>query len=178
MVTAADDRTSGYANALFEVARVEGALDQVSDELYQFARTLEGSDELRSTLTDQAIPAARREAIVEDLLGSRAHPVTANLVSFVVGAGRARDLPAIVDTLVGQAAEAKSKVVAEVRVAEPLTDDQRSRLAEALSLRTGQQVDVRVIVDPSVMGGVVTQIGDTVIDGSVRTRLARMRERR
>ncbi len=178
MVTAADDRTSGYANALFEVAQVEGALDQVSDELFQFARTLEGSDELRSTLTDQAIPAGRREAIVEDLLGSRAHPVTANLVSFVVGAGRARDLPAIIDTLVGQAAEAKSKAVAEVRVAEPLTDDQRSRLAEALGRRTGQQVDVRVIVDPSVMGGVVTQIGDTVIDGSVRTRLARMRERR
>jgi F-type H+-transporting ATPase subunit delta len=178
MTDTMEERVRGYANAMFEVARVEGALDQVAEELFQFSQTLQTSDELRTHLTDQAIPVERRAGVVEDLLGPRAHPVTTNLVSFVVGAGRAGDLPEIVETLVQHAAEAKDKVVAEVRVVQPLTDDQRQRLSEALSRSTRHNVDLRVIIDPTVLGGVLTQIGDTVIDGSVRTRLARMRERR
>ncbi|MEA3020062.1 MAG: F-type H+-transporting ATPase subunit delta [Actinomycetota bacterium] len=170
------DRIDGYANALFEVASVEGSLDAVENELFQLARALESSDELRSTLTDAGIPVERRQSIIEDLLSNRASPVTVALVSFVVGSGRARDLPAIVDRLVERAAQAKSKVVAEVRTAVPLTDDQRTRLAAALGTATGKSVEVKAVVDRSVLGGVVAQIGDTVIDGSVRARLEQLRE--
>lgn len=170
------DRVDAYATALFEVARVEGSLDEVEDELFRFARTLEGNDELRAVLTDAAIPAQRRIGVVHDLLGAKASPVTANLVMFVVGAGRARELPQIVDRLVERAASEKQRVVAEVRTAVPLTDDQRTRLATALGNATGRAVEVKVIVDPSVLGGVVAQVGDTVIDGSVRSRLDRLRE--
>jgi F-type H+-transporting ATPase subunit delta len=170
------ERIDGYANALFEVASVEGSLDAVENELFQLARALEGSDELRSTLTDAGIPVERRQAIVEDLLSNRASPVTVALVSFVIGSGRARDLPAIVDRLVERAAQAKSKVVAEVRTAVPLSEDQRNRLADALGKATGKSVEVKAIVDTSVLGGVVAQIGDTVIDGSVRARLEQLRE--
>ncbi|MBA3302825.1 MAG: ATP synthase F1 subunit delta [Actinomycetota bacterium] len=171
------DRIEGYANALFEVARVEGAVETVEEELFRFARTLEGNDELRSVLTDQAVPVARRQGIVEDLLGERAHPVTSNLVSFVVGAGRARDLPQIIDRLVARAAGERHRAVAEVRSAIPLDDATRARLAEALGRATGKSVEVKVIVDPSVIGGLVAQVGDTVIDGTVRTRLEQLRER-
>jgi F-type H+-transporting ATPase subunit delta len=72
------------------------------------------------------------------------------------------------------AAEA-NKEVAEVRSAVPLTSDQRERLAKALGLATGKQIEVKVVVDPSVLGGVVAQVGDTVIDGSVRTRLDQLK---
>ena len=171
-----DARIDGYANALFEVARVEGSLGEVEDELFRFARTLESNDQLRSTLTDEAIPVARRQGVVEDLLGTKASPVTVNLVGFVVGAGRARQLPQIIDRLVDRAASAKDSVVGEVRSAIPLTDDQKTRLAEALGKATGKKVEVKVVVDPSVLGGLVAQVGDTVIDGSVRSRLDRLRE--
>jgi F-type H+-transporting ATPase subunit delta len=171
-----EDRIDGYANALFEVAQVEGSLETVENELFALARALESNDDLRSTLTDEAIPADRRQGIVEDLLGNRASPVTTALVSFVVGSGRARDLPAIIDRLVGRAAQAKNKVVAEVRTAVPLTDDQRTRLADALGKATGKSIEVKAIVDRTVLGGVVAQIGDTVIDGSVRSRLEQLRE--
>ena len=170
------DRVDAYATALFEVARVEGSLDEVEDELFRFARTLEGNDELRAVLTDAAIPAQRRIGVVHDLLGTKASPVTANLVMFVVGAGRARELPQIIDALVERAASEKQRVVAEVRSAIPLTDDQRTRLAAALGNATGRAVEVKVIVDPTVLGGIVAQVGDTVIDGSVRSRLDRLRE--
>jgi F-type H+-transporting ATPase subunit delta len=171
----ADQRIDGYANALFEVARVEGSLAEVEDELFRFARALEGNDELRNVLTDEAVPVARRQGVVEDLLGASASPVTANLVQFVLGSGRGRQLPQIIHRLVERAAEAKDSAVAEVRSAFPLDDGQKSRLADALGKATGKQVDLKIVIDPSVLGGLVAQVGDTVIDGTVRNRLEQLR---
>lgn len=170
------DRIDAYATALLEVATAEGSLPTVEDELFRVARTIESSDALRNALTDQAIPVDVRQGIVEDLLGKKASPVTTSLVSFVVGAGRSRDLPAIIDRLVRMAADTRSEAVAEVRSAQPLSDDQRTRLEQALSRRQGRNVNVKVIVDPSVLGGLITQIGDEVIDGSVRSRLDQLKE--
>jgi F-type H+-transporting ATPase subunit delta len=171
-----DQRIAGYAEALLVIAANEHQLDEVADELFRFARVLEGSDELRDALGDVHLPAARRQQIVEDLLSGKATDVTIALISMVVGVGRARDLPAIIDQLVASSAQRHQKSVAEVRSAIELTDDQRARLATALTAATGQAVEVKVIVDPSVMGGVVTQIGNTVIDGSVRHQLSQLRE--
>ena len=158
-----DPRTLAYADALFSVARSEGNLAAVEDELFRFARILEGNDELRTTLTDAALPVSRRQQIVEDLLGGRANPVTTSLLSMVVGAGRSRDLPAIVDELVRISAAEGNKEVAEVRS------------AEALGKATGKQIEVKVVLDPSVLGGLVAQVGDTVIDGSVKTKLQQLK---
>lgn len=172
-----DNRIDGYARALFEVARAEGTLDEVEDELFRFARSYESSDALRNALTDEQIPAGKRQAIVEDLLGGKATSTTTQLVSMVVGSGRGRDLPAIIDKLVARASSAKNLELAEVRTAVPLTQDQETRLAAALANATGKQVNVKVVVDPSVLGGVVATIGDTVIDGSVRTRIDQLKSR-
>ncbi len=172
---AADDRTSAYAAALFAVARAEGPLAEVEDELFRVAQVIRGNDELRDRLADPHIPVATRAQIVEDLLGGKATPTTTSLVAMVVGTGRARDLPAIVDELVAMSAREAHKEVAEVRSAIALTDDQKTRLADALGKATGTQVEVKVIVDPSVQGGLVAQIGDTVIDGSVRHRLDQLK---
>jgi F-type H+-transporting ATPase subunit delta len=172
-----NERIEGYATALFEVARAEGTLDDVEDELFRFARSYESSDELRNSLTDELVPAARRQAIVEDLLGGKATPTTVQLISMVVGSGRARDLPAIVDRLVERAAQAKRLAVAEVRVAVPLTDDQQDRLKAAIANATDKDVTLKVVVDPSVIGGLVATIGDIVIDGTVRTRLDQLKSR-
>jgi F-type H+-transporting ATPase subunit delta len=170
-----DERTLAYAGALFGVARTEGSLAEVEDELFRFARTLEGNDELRTTLTDAALPVSRRQQIVEDLLGGRANPITTSLVSMVVGTGRSRDLSAIIGELVRLSAAEGNKEVAEVRSAIALTDDQKARLAEALGKATGKQVEVKVVIDPTVLGGLVSQVGDTVIDGSVKTKLEQLK---
>ncbi len=172
-----DARIEGYARALFEIARAEGSLDEVEDELFRFARSYEGSEALRSALTDDMIPAAKRQAIVEDLLGGKATSTTTQLVSMVVGTGRGRDLPAIIDQLVQRASSAKNLEVAEVRSAVALTSEQQIRLAAALANATGKQVNLKVVVDPSVLGGIVATVGDTVIDGSVRTRLDQLKAR-
>jgi F-type H+-transporting ATPase subunit delta len=170
------DRVTAYASALLSVAQAEGVEQRVEDELFKVARAFEGSDELRSTLTDPAIPIERRAGVVEELLAKRAHPVTTAMTAFIVSAGRARDLPAIVDGFVAKAAEARAEAVAEVRTAYPLDAERQARLAEALGRATGKNVTVKVIIDPTVLGGVVARVGDTVIDGSVRSRLEQLRE--
>ena len=171
----ADDRTTAYAEALFAVARAEGPLAEIEDELFRVAQVVRGNDDLRDRLADPHIPVATRQQIIIDLLDDKATPATTNLVSLVVGNGRIRDLPAIVDALVGMAASEAQKEVAEVRSAIALTDDQKSRLADALGQATGKQIEVKVILDPTIQGGLVAQIGDTVIDGSVRRRLDLLR---
>ena len=169
-------RVESYANAMLSVARAEGNVDEVSDELFRFARALDGSDELRMALSDQRTEASRRQQIVEDLLGGRATETTVGLVSMVVGAGRAADLSAIADALVEAAATQKAREVALVRSAVELSEDQQARLADALTAATGKQIELKVTVDPTVVGGIVTTIGDTVIDGSVRSRIVKLRE--
>jgi F-type H+-transporting ATPase subunit delta len=172
-----DARIEGYARGMFEIARAEGTLDEVEDELFRFARSLENNEQLRSTLSNELLPAASRQALVEDLLGTRATRTTTQLVSFIVGLGHASELPEIIDSLIQRAADLRDQVVAEVRTAVELTPDQETRLAAALANATGKNVSLKPIVDPSVLGGVLATVGDTVIDGSVRTRLEQLKSR-
>jgi F-type H+-transporting ATPase subunit delta len=171
------DQIRGYAQAMFSVAEAEDVLDEVEDELFRFARTLEQQHELRDALTDPGLPAERKRALLAEVLGDRTNPVTVNLLGFVIEQGRARELGAIVDELVTVAAERRQSAVAEVRTAVPLDAGHRDRLAEALERATGRKVELKVVVDPTVVGGVVARVGDQVIDGSVRRRLELARER-
>lgn len=172
----ADPLVAGYADALFSVALTEGSSAVVEDELFRFAQALRADDDLQSSLVDRSVPVSRRQQIIEDLLGGRASAVTTAVLSMVVAAGRASSLPAIVDAFVERSAASRNKTVATVRSAVELTEDQAARLTAALNGATGKDVEVKVVVDPTVLGGVVTEIDDDIIDGSIRRRLSQLRE--
>jgi F-type H+-transporting ATPase subunit delta len=171
------DRVEAYAKAFFEVAHAESHPEAVEDDLFRFARALDANDDLRMALSDRNLPAERRVAVVEELMGGTALPISVGLVTMVVGADRAGDLPAIVDRFLELSAAQRKREVAEVRSAVPLDDRLRERLARALSEAIGKDVEVKVVVDPNVLGGVVARVGDTVIDGTIRHRLEELRER-
>jgi F-type H+-transporting ATPase subunit delta len=78
---------------------------------------------------------------------------------------------------VKRASSEKQLEVAEVRTAVALSDAQKTRLADALAKATGRRVNLKVVVDPNVIGGVVATVGDDVIDDSVRTRLDQVKAR-
>ncbi len=166
----------GYAEALFRVVNAEGDLDTVEDELFRFGKLLESNSELKQALSDQSIEKAQRVKVLDDLLTGKVSDHTFGLLAFIVTQGRARQLPQILDELSALAAEARNAAVAEVRSAVPLDEDQQKRLAEALSSATGKKVDVKVLVDPSVIGGISAKIGDTVIDGTIKRRLEQLKE--
>jgi F-type H+-transporting ATPase subunit delta len=174
---ASADRIEAYAQAIFEIVEAEGFLSDTEEELFRFARAFEGNDELRTKLSDRTVPVAVRQSVIEDLLSHRALESTAAIVSLLIGAGRISDLPAIVDRFIEISAGHRAHEVAEVRSAVPLDAKQQERLASALSRATGKQVEVKVIVDEDVLGGIVARIGDTVIDGTVRRRLSQLKER-
>jgi len=167
----------GYAKALFEVARAEGQITRVADELFRIARTLEMEHDLRQALTDIAVPIEGKEKLLSDLLGNRTSPHTLNIIKFVIGQGRGRDLVEIADQLAAIAEHEANREIAVVKTRVELDEDEKKRLAEALGKVTGKHLSVKVVVDPSVVGGVYAQVGDVVIDGTVRHKFQELRER-
>ena len=170
------DRISGYAAGILEMARAEGLLERVEGELFELGRQLEGSSELRSTLTDPQLPLERKRAIVADLLKGRASSLTVGLAEFLLGQNLASELGSIASALADQAAASRNRQVAEVRSAVALDEATVARLSESLSRATGATLEVKTIVDPSVVGGIVARVGDTVIDGSIATKLDALRQ--
>jgi F-type H+-transporting ATPase subunit delta len=161
--------------AAFIVAERNGSLERVEGELFRYGRAVDASPELQLALTDPAIPGGRKAALVADLVGGGAAPETTALLTYLAGNLRGRRPVDAVEALTSLAAAQRDRVVAEVRSAIALTPEQESRLAAALTRLQGREVRVNVIVDPAVVGGVVVQVGDEVIDGSVANRLEQAR---
>ncbi len=174
---AAEERVDGYATAILETVGDRSELGEVEDELFRFLRIIDGSDDLRGPLSDRALPADNRKALVTDLLSARATPMTVDLAGYATQVGRPRDYLELLDYLVARVAAERSRRVAEVRSAVEMDERQRRNLAAALGRIIGRVVDVRVTVDPSVLGGFIATIGDTVVDGSSRHRLDLMKDR-
>ena len=168
---------NAYVVAMFEIASANDAVSAVEDDMFRLARAIESNEQLRAALNDTSLPSDRRQNIVEQLLGGKAHNVTVQLVSMLVGTGHISLLPQVADALVKRASSSKQLEVAEVRSAVALTDAQKARLAEALGKAAGKPVNLKVVVDPSVIGGLVATIGDEVIDDTVRTRLDQVKSR-
>ncbi|MGH2555827.1 MAG: ATP synthase F1 subunit delta [Actinomycetota bacterium] len=166
----------GYAQALFVVAAAEGELDRVEDELYRFGKAVEGQPKLREALTDPSLPAERKKAVIAEILEGKASRHTIAILGFLVEQRRAKDLPKIIEALAEVAAEQRRKAVAEVVSAVPLDEQRRATLAQALSKATGKDLELRVLVDPSLVGGIVARVGDLVFDGSVKRKLELARE--
>jgi F-type H+-transporting ATPase subunit delta len=177
MVTNSMELVERYARGLLAIVEAEGSTERVENELYHFGRILEGHNDLRDALSDPQLPVERRLAVVDQLLGRKADPQTTAAVAHVIQAGRGRLLVEISNAFTRLAAQQRERAVAEVRTAVDLTDEQRERLRRALSQATGRAVELKVILDEDIVGGVLATVGDTVIDGTVSRQLARMRAR-
>jgi len=150
-------------------AQHDGSLPEVEDELFRFARLLETEPRLRSALSDPVLPDQNKHALVDDLLAGRASDATLLLMHDALR--KVGDPVERIDELADRAAARRNRVVVEARTAVPIDDERRDRLAEALARTLERNVDLEVMVDPSVLGGVLARVGDEVIDGSVRRKL-------
>jgi F-type H+-transporting ATPase subunit delta len=171
-----DPKIMGYARAFFEIATSEGDIERVADELFRVARTLESQHELRQSLTDIYLPTDAKEKLLDEVLGAKVSPHTLNIIKFATSQGQSRRLVEIADELAGLAEEESRKEIAEVRSAIPLDDEQKRRLGEALGKAMNKDVSVKVVVDPSVVGGVFARVGDVVIDGTVKHKIELLKE--
>jgi F-type H+-transporting ATPase subunit delta len=173
----AAERVDGYADGVLEQVTDRGPLDDIEDELFRFMRIVDGSPELVGALTDRDVPAVMRRSLVADLLQGKATSATVQLAAYATQVGRPRDYQELLAHLVDRVAAESNRRLAEVRVPVDLDDERRHHLADALSLVAGHPVEVRLSLDPSVLGGFVATMGDTVVDGSVRHRLELLKDR-
>lgn len=171
------DRTSGYADAVVALATAEDSLDVVETELHTIARAIEGNAELQERLTDTQIPVTQRLRFIESEVFAAAHPTTRAALAMLIAADRVLDLEPIVTKVSESAATRRDRDLAEVFVAQALDQNQTEQLRRALEQATGKSLDLKVHVDPAVVGGVRARIGDTVIDGSLARRLQDVRTR-
>lgn len=170
------ERLRGFAERVFETVDSPGDVDGIEDELFRLARTVEQHPQLRAALSKPQTPLAERVGVVDSLLASKVRPETLRLAEYVLACGRARDVVGALDYLVELAAHERGRRVAEVRAAVELGTDERERLTTALSRRTRRRVELRIAVDPAVIGGISVSVGDTVIDGTLRHRLEQLRD--
>lgn len=152
-------------------AERQGHLDDVEDELFRFGRIVAANPALRGVLADRTVAAERKAALVRGLLGDRVKPVTLRLVEQSVSQPRGRTLESALDEYARLAAAQRQRLVALVRVAVPLTDATRDRLAAALHRLYGREAQLNVELDPQVVGGISVHIGHEVIDGTAASRL-------
>jgi len=165
------------AEAAFTAAEADGGLERLEGELYQLGTLVDRGPGVRSALTDPRLPVDHKQALVADLLRGHAGERTAALADLWVVLHDGRGLGETARELARQAARRRQRLVAEVRSAVELDDRRQRRLAEVLTRVTGRPVDLQCTVDASILGSVVVRIGDEVFDGSVRSRLAKVRER-
>ena len=171
------ERTSRYAEAIVAIATGEGGLDAVEGELLTVARAIDGNEELRRHLIDQQLPVGQRLTLLESSVLTAAHPATRSALALLIAADRMNELTAIATEVALRASASRDEEFAEVFVAVPLDDSRKAALKAALERATGRSLDLRFVVDDSVVGGVRARIGDTVIDGSLLRRLTDLRAR-
>jgi F-type H+-transporting ATPase subunit delta len=164
---------------LSEIAVVRSAgakADQLTDELFDLSRIVDGNPRLRSALSDPSRSIEDKSALLDSVLDGVALPATITLAKQSL-AGTYRTMTAALATYREVAAKSKGEVVATARVARPMSAADQRRLAEILGSQYDTTVHLNVVVDPDVLGGVRVEIGDEVIDGTIASRLDDARRR-
>jgi F-type H+-transporting ATPase subunit delta len=143
---------------------------QVGDELFAVRQLVDDNPSLRGALADHSRSAEDRSGLLLGLLGGKTLPATGVLVGQAVTRERGSVETALQEYL-DLAAEALEEVVATVRTARELSADEQKRLAAALAQQYGKDIQLHVVVDPELIGGLRVEIGDDVIDGTVVSRI-------
>ena len=165
-----------YAEAALDIGRTDGTLDIWERDLGRLSQVLEHG-QLRRLLEHPAIAYARKEAVLQQVIGGDVSREALALVLLMVRRGRPRAIGRMIENFGELLRRERGIQLAEVRTAQPLEDPQRQALEERLAALTGDRIQMREMVDEDLIGGVAVRIGDTLYDASVRSRLERLRAR-
>ncbi len=164
-----------YAKALLEIGREESQVDRFGDDLQRLLRVCESAGILTSVMANPVFTLAERRGVLDQLFAGQAlHPHTSNFLRLVLDKDRFAALPDIVREYRALADAEAGRVRATVTTAAELTPATREAVARALAQATGKKVVLDTRIDPSLLGGLVAQVGGRVFDASLRTRLDRL----
>jgi F-type H+-transporting ATPase subunit delta len=163
-----------YARALFQAAREEGRLEQVTADLAELARALDEVPELRAVLRNPQIDPSEKAALLDQLTAG-GDELLRNFVRLASEKGRAAELSEMSAELDALVAREQNRLAVELTTAYELSDDEASSIIDQIQQASGRSVDATRTVDPGLIGGIVLRVGSFRADGSVRGRLERLR---
>lgn len=165
-----------YARALFQIAREDHRVGEVLGELDALATMLDENESLRDALLTPLHPVEERKAVMKSVSqGSGVSASVTNFYSYLIDQRRLVDFYGIREEYQRLADEDAGLMTAVVTTASPLDDRRKDRLRRALSERTGQEVQLDIQIDPTLIGGAIAKVGGMVFDGSLRTQLSKLR---
>lgn len=168
---------SKYARGLFEAGLQVQGLDRLYDEAESLLAYLREERRLHAFWTAPQIPDADKEQIVKQAFASRVSPVLLSFLLLLVDRHRIGYLPEMLDQFIGRVKAHRGIVAAKVFTAFPLEGDDRERIAADVARRTRKQVELTVVVEPRLLGGIVVIVGNQVMDYSVKHFLDQLRGR-
>ncbi len=165
-----------YAQALLEVALDRGVLDGLEESFDSLIEVVADRGDLRHFMQSPQVPTHEKKALIHDTLGGRVEPTLLNFLELLLDKDRILHLADIHEAFGLRLASHRGLQRADVVTAIPLADDLAAKLRQKLEALTGQTIVLENRVDPAVIGGVCVTMGDRIIDGTVRTGLARLHE--
>jgi F-type H+-transporting ATPase subunit delta len=165
-----------YAQALFDLAKGEGAVDAVESGLVAVGQLTGASEDFSRFLRSPVITADDKAKALDKIIGqAKPHPTVANFLRVVARNGRLFALPTIITSFRALAAASRGEATADVTSAAPLSKAQLDALAATLRQKIGKAVTLNEHVDPSLIGGLVVKVGSRMIDSSLKTKLTAMK---
>lgn len=163
-------------DALIQSAKEENRLGEVTSQVEAFYGFIENKEELRGILTNSIFDIEERKSVVEDVCKEASITgLTSGFLSLVVEMDKFRAFLNSKEMILGKLNEAAGKISAEIVAAKQLDQSDLEKIKSALAGATGKQVDVSVVIDPTIIGGMIAKVEDRVYDSSIKTQLERMR---
>ena len=166
-----------YARALVAHAEQAKSTNDVDSDVELIQASLEGSAELRRFFSDPMIGDDKKQRVVTSLFEKRVHEATFAFLGMLIEKGREPLLASILDSYNSIRNKQRGIIEAQVRVALPMSSKEENKIQKSLEAMTGLKVEVKTEIDPSIMGGIIIRVGDTVYDGSVNHQLTTLKDR-
>lgn len=167
-----------YANAFADIAISQGAPQTAVRQLADFGEAFAESAELRNFLGSPAVDTRVKHRVIEKIIGQQGGGrIIRNFLFVIADHHRAHMLPEIIEAVESVVRQRQGIAEAEISSAAELSSAQKTELAKTLSRLTGKKIEPKYILDPALLGGAIARVGDTVYDGSLRSRLTEMRTR-
>lgn len=164
-----------YAEAFFSIAREAGKVDEYQQEMELVVRTVDESELLKEYFAHLLIPAKEKKEVLNKLFAGQISQNTLNFVSMIIDKKREAYLDLITEQYTDMADEQRNILKAEMYSAHEIPDNDVQDLAKRLSASTGKTVQLKPLVDPSLLGGIKVRIGDQIIDATVAKKLAMLK---
>ncbi len=168
--------TTRYTLALFQQARTGGLLDQVEADLALIKSLMEATPQLREMWVSPLIPPGKKRDLILKLFSDQVHSLTLSFLRLLVDKRREDILSAVPDEIRMLSDRERNMLRAEATFAVMPTDTEKQQLSDSLEKRTGKKIELSVRIDDSILGGAMVRLNDTILDGSVRGTLERLRE--